>query len=186
MRFTVTFRNLEPTGALKEYAQEKLEKVQRFINREMEANVVFSIEKYLHIADITLTSKGVLFKGTAKSADMYVSIDQAVDKINLQARKRKERITNRKANFSTRIIEEENYEVEPTPVEELTLEESIPQVIKENRFYSKPMTIEEAIMQLDQGNEDFLVFSNAHSGDINVLFLRPDGNYGVVEARSNP
>src|SRR3954462_4587723 len=94
MHLNITFRNLASSDSLKEYAQDKVERVHKYLDRAGEAHVVLSLERHLHHADITIQSGGWLLRGREKSEDMYASIDLAMDKIERQLRRYKEKIKN--------------------------------------------------------------------------------------------
>jgi len=92
MQVNVTFRHMDPTDALKEYAQDKLERLEKYIEGPLEVHVVLSTEKFVHVAEVTAQTRGASFAGTDRSEDMYASIDGAVDKIERQVVKYKERV----------------------------------------------------------------------------------------------
>ena len=91
LQVNVTFRHMETSDALKDYVKDKLTKVERYLHPPVDAHVVLSIEKFIHHADITISAGGIALRGTEKSEDMYSSIDLAMDKIERQARKFKEK-----------------------------------------------------------------------------------------------
>lgn len=92
MQVSVTFRHMDPTDALREYAQEKLERLQKYLDGPFDVHVVLSTEKFVHIAEVTAQTRGASFAGTDRSEDMYASIDGAVDKVERQVVKYKEKV----------------------------------------------------------------------------------------------
>jgi putative sigma-54 modulation protein len=181
MQVNITFRHLEPTEALKSHATDKVEHVQRYIDRPSGAHVVLYLENLLHHADITLKAGPFLVRGQAKSADMYASIDQAADKIERQLKKHKEKLKNHKAavppnGWKPLDVRHDVLAAASAPSE---------RVVKSTRFQAKPMTLDEAILQLDLLESQFFVFQNARDHAINVVYRRDDGNLGLIEARSN-
>ncbi|HHY98068.1 MAG TPA: ribosome-associated translation inhibitor RaiA [Firmicutes bacterium] len=169
-------KNLELTPALKGYAEKKVGKIQKFFEKAIVgANVVFSVEKGLHTVDITVQVDGLLLKGEETTGDMYASIDGAVDSIERQIRKYKTRINRKLRQLGTKLVESALNEAN----EQGEAEE--PRIVKTKRFAIKPMSVEEAVMQMDLLGHDFFVFSNAETEEVNVVYRRRDGNYGLIE-----
>lgn len=173
MKTLVKGKNFEVTDALRQHAEKKVAKVSKFFTTSpLAAQITMSVERGMHVVDVTVQLKDLLLRGEAKTNDMYASIDGAVEKIERQILKFKTRINRR--------LRSEN-EVVATPVpgiEEMTEE---PRVLRTKRFAIKPMSIGEAIMQMDLLGHDFYVFSNAETEEVNVVYRRKDGNYGLIE-----
>jgi len=192
MQINITFRNLEATEALKVYARDKIERVNKYLDQAGEAHVVLSLERHLHHADLTIHAGTFLLRGREKSEDMYASIDLAMDKIERQLRRYKEklkrhhgrdRIHHRQEMLNHREQIRVRYEVlELADPEKTDQQEVSPRIIRTNEFLVKPMTVDEAVMQMDLMNNDFLVFTNAASREMNVVYRRKDGHYGLIEA----
>ena len=102
MNVNVTFRNIETTQALKDYSQQKLEKVRKVLVKAINADVVLSTERHQHIAEVTIAAKDTTFKGTEKADDMYAAIDLVMDKVERQARRHKERTKQKKGRASVK------------------------------------------------------------------------------------
>ena len=178
MQVTMTFRHMEQSDALKAYAEEKLERVTKYIDSPINVQVYFSVEKKIrHIVEIVINSKGISTKASDATHDMYAAIDAVIDKIERQLVRYKEKIKAHKPNgdehgrqLSKRIFEAESIEANTGSV-----------VIKTTTEIAKPMSIEEAVMQMDLLHKDFIVFTDADSSEINVLYRRKDGNYGLIE-----
>ncbi|MGA7827361.1 MAG: ribosome-associated translation inhibitor RaiA [Geobacteraceae bacterium] len=177
MQITTTFRHMESSEPLKAYAQEKLEKVQKYIDEPIVAQVFLTVEKIRHSAEITITAKGITIKASEETNDMYAAIDAVTDKIERQLRRYKERIKAHKpSNGST------DKRVKKTVLTAESIEQSQePVIIKSNTFSIKPMSVEEAVMQMDLLHKEFLVFTDSTTEDINVIYRRRDGNYGLIE-----
>ena len=205
MQLDVTFRNLESSDALKRYAREKVERVNKYVDRPMEAHVVLSSERHEMHADIRIHvhQSDLVLRGRAKQEDMYASVDVAMDKIERQLRRYKEKLKNHKpsangAPLKVRygvlapeglVPEElladgaptaagdgaETAEVPATP-------EGTPRIVRNTEFLAKPMTVDEAVMQMDLMNNEFLVFRDAQTAGVNVIYRRKDGNIGLIEA----
>ncbi len=183
MQVSVTFRHMEPTEALKEFAAEKVTRIEKFIHTSTDAHVVLSVEKYMHKADILIKAHGVMMRGQEKSEDMYASIDRAVDKIERQVKRYRNKLTNHKPREGQAYKVNLNYieaQKEPEPIS--TIERLPHQITETKEIEAHPMSVEEAVMQMDLLDNDFLVFLNVSSGEMNVLYRRKEGSYGLIEA----
>ncbi|HEY2028370.1 MAG TPA: ribosome-associated translation inhibitor RaiA [Myxococcales bacterium] len=178
MQVNITFRNMFATDALRNHVQDKLGKVvDKYLDKVTEAHVTLSLERYLHQADINLHAGHFHVRGKEKSEDMYASIDMAIDKIERQLKKHKERLKNHRpthvhATGPVRV----RYEIFSHP----DIEGVLPEVIRSDEFLAKPMSVEEALMQMDLLNNDFLVFTRPESSDVNVIYRRKDGSFGLI------
>jgi len=176
MQITTTFRHMEPSEALKSYAEEKLERVKKYIDEPVVVQLFLTVEKIRHSAEVTINAKGITIKAAEESNDMYASVDAVADKIERQLRRFKERIKAHKPSPDAR-----ERQVQKSIVEAASLdEETGPVVIKTNTFSMKPMTVEEAVMQMELLHKDFLVYTEASTENINVVYRRKDGNYGLI------
>ena len=178
MDITVTFRHMEPIESLKSYAEEKVSKINKYLDSPLEAHVVMTVEKFRHQADITLSVNGTLIKGVEETGDMYSAIDQVMDKIEKQVKRHLSKIRDRRS---------ENLKNEDRSVGEDADERALAQeepVIEVEKMIAKPMDPEEAAMQLNLSRQDFLVFRNAKSREINVIYKRGDGNLRLIEPAS--
>jgi putative sigma-54 modulation protein len=171
MKTSVTFKNIEPSEPLKSYVSDKLDRFDRFLDSPAEANVVLQVEKFRHIAEININGRKFNIIAKEETNDMYSAIDMALDKISKQIRKNKEKIKDRRNTTKKSLMPDELTEIE---------EIQKPQVMVQNIEY-KPMDIDEAIMQMDLITDNFLVFSNAKTDQINVLYRRKDGNFGLIQ-----
>jgi putative sigma-54 modulation protein len=177
MQITTTFRHMEQSDALKSYVEEKLERVKKYIDEPVIAQSYLTVEKIRHIVEITLTAKGVTIKASEATNDMYASIDAVVDKIERQLRRYKERLKGHKPSIDIRaregrrtVVQAESLEQQRTPV-----------IISSETISIKPMSVDEAVMQMDLMHKDFLVFTDSSSELISVIYRRKDGNYGLIE-----
>jgi putative sigma-54 modulation protein len=180
MEITVTFRHTDPIESLKNYAEEKISKIKKYIDVPLDAHIVLSVEKFRHIADVTLSLNGTRIKAVEETSDMYSAIDQVMDKVENQVKKhlgktRRHRGDGAKAEEHLRVaaLDEE-------------LEESVDMsqndfAIEVEEMVAKPMDPEEAAMQLKLLRQEFLVFRNAKSREINVIYRKGDGNLGLIE-----
>ncbi len=178
MQVSTTFRQMEQSEALKAYAEEKLDRVAKYIDEPVSVQVFFTVEKKIrHIAEIVISAKGITTKASEETNDMYAAIDAVIDKIERQLKRYKEKIKAHKPNndgngrqISRKVFDAESIEASAEPV-----------IIKTRTEIAKPMSIEEAVMQMDLLHKDFIVFSDADNNEINVLYRRKDGNFGLIE-----
>lgn len=176
MNVIVTGRHVEVTDALKKYASDKIGKFDKFEANITEANFVFSLEKHNHKVEASLKVNGQIIQADGITGEMYSSIDEVLDKLGRQVRKLKDKTDSRRkaSDRQTRTLavgtDEGVQEGGPTPL-----------IIKSRRFDPKPMTAEEAAMQLDVLEQDFFVFVDSMSNGVNVVYKRKDGNVGLVE-----
>ena len=180
MQVNITFRHIEPTEALKAHVKDKVAHIQRYVDRPSEAHAVLHLENLQHHAEITMKAGPFSVRGRGKSEDMYASIDMAVDKIERQLKKYKERLRDhRPAHFHSSEPVRVRYEI----LESKGIEGVTPDVIRTDEFLAKPMNVEEALMQMDLLNNDFLVFTRPESPeDVSVVYRRKDGNFGLIQA----
>jgi putative sigma-54 modulation protein len=169
---------MEPSDALRDYAHDKLSRIEKYLDSVLEANVVLSVEKFRHTADITILSDGHKINGQEQTEDMYSAIDMVVDKIERQIKRHRQKTRNRKGNKKRETIKESGFE--PAPAETLE-EDQPPRIFTTTQVFAKPMDVDEAIMQLDLTGEDFLVFTNSITKKVNVIHKRKDGNYELIE-----
>jgi len=178
MQLSVTFRHMEPSDALKEYAYDKISRIEKYFDSVMDAQVVLSVEKFRHTADVSITSDRLKIKGQGQTEDMYSAIDMVIDKMERQAKRYREKIKRRKPNQRVKARSVQMNVIAPE-VEDET--DGGPRIIRTMQISAKPMDVDEAVMQLDLSQEQFLVFTDAETEAIKVLYRRDDGNYGLIE-----
>jgi len=174
MQTSVTFKNLDPSDHLKAYVREKLDRFDRLLDNPAEANVVLSVEKFRHIAEINISGDRLNINGKEEINDMYSAIDMVLDKLEKQIKKGKQKIREYRTASKFSIKEISNTELMPSE------DDAEPEVMVRNIEY-KPMDIDEAVMQMDLVKDNFLVFTNAHTDRVNVLYRRKDGHYGLIQ-----
>jgi putative sigma-54 modulation protein len=190
MQLNITFRHFDPIDSLKNYAKEKVERAEKYLERAGEAHVVLSLERHLHHADITIHSGAFVLRGREKSEDMYASIDLAMDKIERQLRRYKERLkhhhgrerVHHRAGLANGVKVRHDVVEIATPEKEPHPDNAQPRIVRSTELLVKPLGVEEAVMQMDLLNNDFLVFTNATTHELNVVYRRKDGHYGLIEA----
>ncbi|MBO7358571.1 MAG: ribosome-associated translation inhibitor RaiA [Clostridia bacterium] len=170
-------RFVDVTESLENYAEKKLGKLDWFFGPDAEAQVKFTLERAgKNIVEITITHRGMLFRAEETSTDMYASVDKAVDKLQGQIRRHRTKLD--KKFRSPAPLPTEAFLPPEEPVVE---EEPERKVVKVKRFQVKPMSVDDAIMQLEQLGHSFYLFDNAETGKVCVLYVRKDGDYGLLE-----
>lgn len=185
MNFNIRGRQIDVTDALKEYAEKKLNRLERYFDSPLTSDglVTLGTIRGLHTVEVTIPLTGVMLRAEDRSDDMYSSIDAVVDKLERQIRKHKTKI-NRKfrqdGGLKTLFVEGSavNGGVATSEHEE-DLDEF--EVVRTKRFFLKPMDVEEAILQMNMIGHNFFVFSNIDSKEVNVVYKRDDGKYGLIE-----
>jgi putative sigma-54 modulation protein len=171
MQTSVTFKNLDPSEHLKAYVREKLTRLDKYLHNPAEANVVLSVEKHRHIAEVNILGDRLSVNGTEETTDMYSAIDMVVDKIEAQIKKGKQKERERRGESPKAMLADAAMAVESDAtgrVEVMSID-------------YKPMDVEEAVMQLNLSDDAFLVFTNARTDRVNVLYRRRNGDYGLIE-----
>lgn len=171
MKVQVRGRNMEVTGALKEYVEKRLGKLDKYMDNMGEAQVTLTVEKETHRIEVTIPINGMILRGEEATGDMYASIDLVVEKLEKQIEKYKGRIIKRtgKATGDTR---------QAAPRQE---EDESPKIVRTKKFAFKPMAVDEAVLQMNLLGHNFFVFSNAETDQVNVVYKRKDGNFGLIE-----
>ena len=172
MRITITGKNLTVTEDLKNRIEKKLGKMDRYFRQEVDATVRLTQEKNLrYIAEITITVGGIMLRAEETSDDIIKSADRAVDKIERQIRRHHTKL-------EKRLHEEVVIQAEET---ENSVEEESQELVRVKRFEMKPMTVEDAILQMDMLGHSFFLFQNSETGITSVVYRRNDGNIGMLE-----
>ena len=172
MRFTITGRNIEVTQGLREAVEDKLGKLDRFFAPATEAVVRLSVQKDIQKIEVTIPVKGHIIRAEESSSDMYVSIDLVEEILERQLKKYKNKLIDKKQSapsFSEAFLQED-----------ASAEEEI-QIVKSKKFAVKPMDPEEACVQMELLGHNFYVFLNADTEDVNVVYKRKGGTYGLIE-----
>lgn len=182
MKMIITGRHLKMDDNIRSYAERKLSKAETYFDRIIEAHMILSAEKHRRMAEVTLHAKRAKFHAQDETENIYASIDGAMEKVDAQIRRHKEKIKNRKHQYkeieAALNVEED---LESSDEDEESLEALEPQIVKVRKFATKPMTVQEAVMQMELLANDFLMFSNSQTNQVNVVYKRNDGNYGWIE-----
>jgi putative sigma-54 modulation protein len=179
MQIAVTFRHTEADEGIKGYVKGKVQRLQKYIENPREVHVVLSSEKFRHKAEITIIGDRGVLHSQGRDTDLYVAIDQMVEKMERQIRGRHEKVR-RKGSHPSLPQNLFQGDESPFPGKEET---DIPPIIQRRRTLAKPMSLEEAVAQLQLSKKDFLIFIHSDSGQMNALYRRKDGGLDWVEPR---
>ncbi len=172
MRYTITGKNIEVTDGLRAAVYEKIGKLERYFSKDTDVTVTLSVEKGRQKIEVTIPVKGSIIRSEQTSTDMYVSIDLVEEVIERQLKKYKNKIIDKKQSnsaFSDAYIQEEMEDPEEV------------RIIRTKRFAMKPMDPEEACIQMELLGHTFYVFRNSETDEVNVVYKRKDGAYGLIE-----
>ena len=175
MQINVTFRRLDPSDVLREYAENRLQKLKKYADGPMDVNVVLSVEKFRQTAEVVLSGDGVRAAAKEEQNEMRAAIDLVSDKIYKQLKRYKEKIRSKRGSGS--MPEPALLDISPSPETE---KEDLG-IITTKKMDAKPMAVEEAAAQFQSLNQNFMMFTNAETNAINVLYWRMDETLGLVE-----
>ena len=176
MKFQYSEKKVKLPGNVHAYAEKKVMKLARFFEEDAEALVVFSVEKDRNKVELTVHGAGTWFRASESTSDMFASIDATVSTIERQIRKNKTRQSRRlKKDAFSRMVQEETSFVPETTEDDLS-------ITKVKTFYFKPMTREEAVLQMNLLEHDFFAFRDEdNGGTFAVVYRRKDGGYGLID-----
>ncbi len=179
MEINIYYNNLEPSEAIKKYIETKIGRIQKYFDGETSAQVTLSVEKQSHTVKVTLNAHGYIVHVEEKDTNLYSAIDLVSDVLERKIKKYLEKLKSKKSknNSKTKIVEEKVFAAD-------TIEKEEKKVIKIKNYEIKPMDIDEAIMQMDLLNRDFLVFIDPATDLVNIIYKRKDGNFGLIEAKT--
>lgn len=170
MRISISGKNLDISAYMREVAEKKLSKLDRYFPQDTEAQVTLSVEKNRHIVEVTIPQGGRIIRGEEVSTDMYASLDNVLDKLEKQIVRNRTRLEKELRHDAFDDLVVEDYE-----------EDEGPRIVRVKQFSIKPMSEEEAMLQLELLGHSFYMFQNAETNRISVLYKRKDGNYGLIE-----
>ena len=179
MQVTVTFRHVESSEPLREYALDKVTRLtDKYLKRAIDAHVILTVNKRRHLAEININAPHFVVSAHESTEDLYSAIDLAIDKVQAQARRHKDRLNHHKgssrggqvpADLPVEVIDAGDFE-----------NSGVPRVIEIDSMPAKPLDLDEAIVQLELRDSEFLVFRNSDTQAVNVLYRRRDGNFGLI------
>ncbi|MCK5812203.1 MAG: ribosome-associated translation inhibitor RaiA [Clostridiales bacterium] len=171
MKIIISGKHMTIQEDVREYAIKKFSKLEKFFNREAEAHLTFGERRkgnYI-VLDATIYYRNIIFRAEVENHDSYAIIDKGVERIERQIIKNKTKLEKR---FHVGAFKE---------TDDLNVEQTIHKIVKLKKFSIKPMSVEEAVLQMDLLGHEFFIFLNADSEDTNVVYKRKDGNYGLIE-----
>lgn len=174
MQTSVTFKNIDSSENLRSYVSDKLDRFDKYLYNPAEASVVLSVEKFRHIAEINIKGDRLNINGKEETEDMYSAIDMVLDKLEKQIKKSKEKLSDKRSGSKYRgkdSISGDSFQGE----------DEFEKQVKIQHIEYKPMDVDEAVMQMELVDDNFLVFTNARDSQINVLYRRKDGHYGLIQ-----
>ncbi|MDR1660247.1 MAG: ribosome-associated translation inhibitor RaiA [Desulfovibrio sp.] len=176
MNISFAFKNFEPSEHLKKYARRRMEKVERFFGKSsgLEMSVVLIVDKFRHRCEVTVTGEGLHINASEQSNDMYAAIDLVSDKVESQIKRQVSRVKEQRRKTARADIDVFTWNPDAQAEEGASVQGT-------DRFASKPMHVDEAIMQLDAIGSEFFVFFNAESSRVNVVYRRRAGGYALID-----
>lgn len=171
MKYIMTGKNIALTDALKATVERKLGKLEKYFNAEVEAHITLSVQKTKQIIEVTIPFNGMILRAEESTGDMYSSIDNVVEKLEKQIIKHKTKLEKQIREGAIKFAEVPKYDFDE---EEINIK-------KVKKFSLKPMAVDEAVLQMELLGHDFFVFKNAETDDVNVVYKRNDGAYGIIE-----
>ena len=179
MRLIIKGKHVDVTDSIEDYIRKKMMKLQKYYDQIMDATATVSTEKNRQIFEVTLQAKKAIIRAEEESDNMYTSIDRVVEKLERQIIKYKEKLYSKSSGEHNRIremITPENY----VSKSDALMDEDV-RIVKTKKFVIKPMSPEEASLQMELLGHNFYVFNNEGTDQINVIYKRKDGNYGLIE-----
>jgi putative sigma-54 modulation protein len=168
MDITISFRHINADENLKKYVEEKLSRLQKYVEIPLDLHVVLSIErKYRQRVDVTFTLNGVVINAHEVMNDMYAAVDKILDKLEMRLKRYRDKV-------------KQYREAKPKRLEAGQVEEG-PHIIMARTIDAKPMDPEEARMQLGASGDSFIIFRGIDRGNVCVMYKRKDGNFGLIE-----
>lgn len=175
MRVSVIGKNMTATSALKEMVEKKISKVEKFFGPEVNAKATLSVQKNKQKIEVTIPFNGIILRAEEASDDMYKSIDLVVSKLERQIRKQRTKLS-RKNHESLRFAQ-----IDEVAIENSNDIEENGKVVKVKKFGVKPMSVEEAVLQMELIGHNFFLFQDSEENKVNVIYKRKDGDYGLLE-----
>jgi putative sigma-54 modulation protein len=179
MKISVTFRNVEGEGRQREYIDDKLKRLEKYLDHPVEAHVVLSVEKFRNEAEINLSANGISMNAKEEAKEMHLAIDTAIEKIERQLKKRKEKIRTQKTN-SGRTGNGSDIDQSFDDIDE-SMEA---RVVETKKIVLKPMSLDEAVMEIEASKNNFIIYRDSSTENVSVIYLRDDGQYALLETNS--
>ena len=169
----LTFRHMDSSDAIKEYTENKLEKIKKYVQEPLDTHVIFSRERFQYLIEINLSGNGLDVHAEDRNEDLYAAIDLVMDKVEQQLRRLRDKRKNKQSLSSNRKFKLDILAQDTS--------HTSPRVIKSKAFIATPLTLSEAMEELEGNSKTFLVFTNAETSRMNVLYKQEDGNFGLID-----
>lgn len=181
MQINITARHMDLTDGLRGHIEKELNKLQRHFHKEADIQVTLSVEKYRHIAEVSCNVGGHLFQASEETKDMYQSVDRAIESVSERYKKFKAKqwSSKGKSGRNDEVMQREMSQIQGTASDERR--KSRPRIIPARKYAVKPMSVDEAAMQMDLLDQDFIVYTDSSTEQVNVLYRRNDGDFGLIE-----
>lgn len=177
IRIEIAGRQVEVTPAIREFTLDRLRKLEKLLDGPIEVHVVLAAEKHRQLAEIQVKSRTAVLSGAEETDDLFASIREVADKLERQALKHKEKVSERKRRERRKRSEAEAQSLEPA----LPSGDGPPRLVPSERYRLKPLSPEDAVLELEATGEDLLVFRDSETYRVNVVYRRADGNFGLVD-----
>ena len=178
MKVEYVARKVTLTDPSRQVAEKKLAKIKKYFNDILDVRVEVEQERHLYVVDVSVRGKDFVVQSTAQNKDMTAAIQEAVDKLEMQARRAKARLKDHKKRSRSEPRNDREWALDVLESESIASGE--PRIVERTSIPIKPMSIEEAVLQLDDSSFGFLVFRNSSNDRINVLYRRQDNNLGLI------
>lgn len=175
MRITINGKGMDISDYMRDVVEKRVSKLEKMLRSDTDVQVMLSMFRGRHVCEITIPFHGIVMRAEEASGDMYASIDNACSKIERQIRRQRTRLEKRLHDSGLKYDFGYMYEDESGP------HEDAPTIVRTKRFAMKPMHTDEAAMQLDLLGHAFYMFTNAETDEVNVIYRRHDGNFGLIE-----
>jgi len=177
MQISFTFRNMEAGEWLKEYVDKKLARIERYIDKPVNASVVLAVEKFRNVAEINLSAKGINLQGREEAKEMTLAVDNVIDKVERQIKKYKQKTRNHKdvKSIGEAVAPEE------MSAPEYEQDDEASKVAKTEKIILEPMSLDDAILEMDESKDRFIVYRDSSSEKVSILYRRDDGRYLLIE-----
>lgn len=182
MELNIRGENIAVTPSLQEYAEKRIGKLEKYFSSPLTtgARVNMRVHNKEQVIEVTIPVQGLLLRAEVGQEDMYTAIDLVVSKLERQIKKYKTKLNRKTRQDARQVIEVAGSSTLTRPAATEAVED-LPEIVRRKSFVLKPMTAEEAILQMDMLGHSFFVFNNADSGEINVVYQRKDGRYGLID-----
>jgi len=183
MQVSITGRHVELTDPLKAYVNDKLEHLKHSFDQVVDVHVVLSVEKFRQRCEVSMQVSGVNIHGSHETEDMYASIDGVVDKLNRQLKRYRAKLRRHRtvAQKEGREIKVSHKVLDLSSDSDVLAEDHQPETLRHEQLDAKPMSVDEAVMQLELGSRDIMFFTNDQTASLNAVYRRSDGALSWIE-----